>query len=42
MGIVGSFPRYKAAHSPPFSAGVKNEWSYTFIPLIGFYGVVLS
>jgi hypothetical protein len=25
-------PEYKADHSPPFSAEVKNAWSYTSIP----------
>jgi hypothetical protein len=41
MGIKGSFPGSKwpgrdADHSPPFSAEVKNAWSYTSIPQYAF------
>jgi len=32
----------EADRSPPSSAEVKNEWSYTSIPLICLHGVVLS
>jgi hypothetical protein len=35
-------PRSEADHSPPSSAEVKNEWSYTSIPPIRLHGVVLS
>jgi hypothetical protein len=34
---------HEADHSPPpFSAEVKNAWSYTFTPPIRFHGVLLS
>jgi hypothetical protein len=32
----------EADHSPPFSAEVKNAWSYTSTPPIRLHGVVLS
>jgi len=32
----------EADHSPPFSADVKNAWSYTSTPPIRLNGVVLS
>jgi hypothetical protein len=32
----------EADHSPPSNAEVKNIWSYTSTPAIGFHGVVLS
>jgi hypothetical protein len=32
----------EADHSPPPSAEVKNAWSYTSTPPVGFHGVVLS
>jgi hypothetical protein len=35
-------PGRESDHSPPFSAEVKNEWSYTSTPLIRLLGVVLS
>jgi hypothetical protein len=35
-------PKHEADHSPPSSAEVKNEWSYTSNPPIRFHGVVLS
>jgi hypothetical protein len=35
-------PVREADHSPPYSAEVKNEWSYTSTPSIRLYGVVLS
>jgi hypothetical protein len=35
-------PRREADHSPPSSAEVKNEWSYTSTPPIRLHGVVLS
>jgi hypothetical protein len=47
MGTRGSFPGSKAAggreaaHSPPSSAEVKNEWNYISTPPI-HHGVVLS
>jgi hypothetical protein len=34
--------RCEADHSPPCSAEVKNEWSYTSTPPICLHGVVLS
>jgi hypothetical protein len=41
MGTRGSFPglkrpRREADHSPPYSAEVKNEWSYTSTPQYAF------
>jgi hypothetical protein len=47
MDTGGSFPGVKrpgreADHSPPSSAEVKNEWSYTSTPPIRLHGVVLS
>jgi hypothetical protein len=47
MGTRGSFPGGKAAgawpdHSPPFSAEIKNEWSYTSTSPIRLRGVMLS
>jgi hypothetical protein len=47
MGTRRSFlgvkrPRREADHSPPSSAEVKNELSYTFTPPIRLHGVVLS
>ena len=42
-GYRGSFPGLKRAgrevHSPAFSAGVKNEWSYTSVPSVHLHGV---
>jgi hypothetical protein len=43
---ASSFPEGKAAgpsadHPPPSSGEVKNAWSYTSVPLIRLYGVVL-
>jgi hypothetical protein len=35
-------PGIEADHSPPSSAEVKNEWSYTSTPPIRLHGVVLS
>jgi hypothetical protein len=32
MGTMGSFPGGKADHSRPYSAEVKNAWSYTSTP----------
>jgi hypothetical protein len=32
----------EAGHSPPHSAEVKNEWSYTSTPPVSLHGVVLS
>jgi hypothetical protein len=32
-------PERKVDHSPPSSAEVKNEWSYTFTSLIYIYGI---
>ena len=32
-------PVHEAGHSPPPSAEVKNEWSYTSAPLICFHSV---
>jgi hypothetical protein len=32
-------PRREIKHSPPSSAEVKNEWSYTSTPAIWFHGV---
>jgi hypothetical protein len=34
--------RRKADHSPPFSAKVKNAWSYNSTPPISLHGMVLS
>jgi len=47
MGAGGSYPEGKATrretdHSPPSSAEVKNEWSYTFISPVPSYGAVLN
>jgi len=47
MGKRGSLLWVKAAggeadHSPTSSAEVKDAWSYTSIPLISLYSVVLS
>jgi len=36
------WPGREADRSPPSSAKVKNAWSYTSIPPIRFYGIVLS
>jgi hypothetical protein len=46
-GTRGSFlgvkrPGREADHSPPSSAEVKNEWSYTSTPPVRLHGVVLS
>jgi hypothetical protein len=35
-------PACEADHSPPSSAGVKNEWSYISTPPVGLHGVVLN
>jgi len=35
-------PVFKANHSPPYSAKIKNEWSYTTTPPIRLHGVVLN
>jgi hypothetical protein len=35
-------PGHEADHSLPFSAKVKNAWSYTSVLPIRLYGVVLS
>jgi hypothetical protein len=32
----------EAGHSPPFSAGVKNVWSYTLTTPIHLHGMVLN
>jgi hypothetical protein len=32
-------PRREVNHSPPSSAAVKNEWSYTSTPAIWFHAV---
>jgi len=47
MGTGDPFPGLKqlereADNSPPFSAEVKNVWSYTSTPPIRLYGMVLS
>jgi hypothetical protein len=44
MGTGGSFslvnwPDREVDHSPPSSAEVKNDWSYTFTPTIFLHGV---
>jgi hypothetical protein len=36
------WPGRGADHSPSFSAGAKNEWSYTSTHPIRFHGVVLN
>jgi hypothetical protein len=38
----GRRPGRETDHSPPSSAEVKNEWSYTSTPRIRLHGVVLS
>jgi hypothetical protein len=35
-------PGREADHSPPSSAEIKNEWSYTSTPPLHLHGVVLS
>jgi hypothetical protein len=40
MGV--KWPEREADHSPPSSAEVRNEWSYTSIPPVRLHGVVLS
>jgi len=35
-------PGFEADHSPPYSAEVKNAWSYTSTAPIRLHGVVLS
>jgi hypothetical protein len=39
----GSFPGVQLGcdvdHVPPYSTEVKNEWSYTFSPLMCLYGM---
>jgi hypothetical protein len=47
MGTRDSFPgvkrpRHEADYSPPFSAEVKKEWSYTSVLPVHLHGVVLS
>jgi len=34
-------PGRESDHSPPLSAEIKNEWSYTSTPLLRLHGVVL-
>jgi hypothetical protein len=34
--VLGFFPGINTDHSPPSSAKVRNEWSYTSIPLYAF------
>lgn len=34
-----NWPGYEADHSPPCSAAVKNEWSYTSDPTVGINGI---
>jgi hypothetical protein len=34
VGTELKWPGRESDHSSPFSAEVKNEWSYTFTPLI--------
>jgi hypothetical protein len=42
LSLMVKRPDREADHSPPSSTEVKNEWSYTFIPPIRLYSVVLS
>jgi hypothetical protein len=42
LSLAVKRPGREADHSPPSSAEVKNEWSYTSTPRIRLHGVVLS
>ena len=38
-GVVVKKPGHEFNHSPPFSAEVKNEWSYTSTPPTRLHGL---
>jgi hypothetical protein len=42
LSLGVKWPEREADHSPPSGTDVKNAWSYTSTPPIGFHGLVLS
>jgi hypothetical protein len=40
LSLGVKWPEREADHSPPYSADVKNAWSYTSSPSISLHGVV--